>query len=217
MNNTVVVAARRTGSTILQNIAHIILTGKKGVIPKNHHNVSFTPNTKVIVPVRDPRDTALSIYRTVISNQENVTAVNDINIFKSHVISTDLNLMSTLYNLHKNRENSLIVRYEDVYQKELGDYTKITKVLCDFLEVKNTPQLNEIITTELNIDKMKKVSDTLGTFKKWDNDLETGFCIHGNHIESKTILSWKDRVDASIIDSLNQLYKPLILNLGYEI
>ena len=91
------------------------------------------------------------------------------------------------------------------------------KFLCNFLKIENTNELNEIVNTQLNITKMKKVSDELGTFAKFDNNLSTAFCIHGNHIESTEVLSWRDRVDESILDELNNLYKSTIIELGYDI
>jgi len=122
-----------------------------------------------------------------------------------------------MYNFYKNGDNSLIVRYEDFHSGTLGNYEKIVDVLCNFLEVENTPNLNDKINDILNIDKIKKVSDDLGSFRKFDNHLESAFCIHGNHIESTSVLSWKDRVDTSIVDELNEFYKNAILDLGYEL
>ena len=213
----IVISAKRTGSTILQNIVHIICTGEKGLIEKSHDFFEARSDRKVIVPIRDPRDTAISLYRTEGTNQKSINKIADINVFTGHNILGNLNKMGRMYNFYKNRDNSLIVRYEDFHSEILGDYEKIVDVLCNFLEVENTAKLNDKINEILNIDKIKKVSDDLGSFRKYDNHLESAFCIHGNHIESKTVLSWRDRVDESIIDELNEFYKTAILDLGYEL
>lgn len=213
----IVVSAKRTGSTILQNLVHIILTGEKGLIEKAHNFIEVRPDRKVIVPIRDPRDTAISLYRTVLTNQKKIDKISDINVFNHIDILGNLNLMGKMYNFYKGRKNALILKYEDVYSDNLGDYEKVVEILCNFLEVDNTPELNKLINKELNIDKIKKVSDELGTFRKFDNNLESGFCIHGNHIESTKVLSWRDRVDAGLINQLNELYKPAIIDLGYEL
>lgn len=213
----IVVSAKRTGSTILQNLVYTIMTGEKGLIEKSHHFIEVRPDRKVIIPLRDPRDIAISHYRTILTNQKTIDKISDINVFKHVDILGNINLMGRMYNFYKERKNALIIKYEDVYSDNLGDYTKVVEILCNFLEVENTPELNELINKELDINKIKKVSDELGTFKKYDNHLETAFCIHGNHIESKKVLSWRDRVDSKIIDELNELYKLAIVNLGYEL
>jgi hypothetical protein len=213
----IVISAKRTGSTIIQNIVHIICTGEKGLIEKSHDFFEARLDRKVIVPIRDPRDTAISLYRTVLTNQKSIKKIVDINVFKNHNVLGNINKMGKMYNFYKNRANSLILKYEDFHSDTLGDYAKIVDVLCNFLEVENTQELNNKINTILNIDEIKKVSDDLGSFRKYDNHLESGFSIHGNHIESKNVLSWKDRVDESIIDELNELYKIAILDLGYEL
>jgi len=213
----IVISAKRTGSTILQNIVHIICTGEKGLIEKSHDFFEARSDRKVIVPIRDPRDTAISLYRTEGTNQKSISKVVDINVFKGHNVLGNVNKMGQMYNFYKDRDNSLIVRYEDFHSGTLGDYEKIVDTLCNFLEVENTAKLNDKINEILNIDKIKKVSDDLGSFRKYDNHLESAFCIHGNHIESKTVLSWRDRVDTSIVDELNEFYKNAILDLGYEL
>ena len=43
-----VISAKRVGSTIIQNVAHIILTGEKGLVPKSHSYRNT--NDKVIIP-----------------------------------------------------------------------------------------------------------------------------------------------------------------------
>jgi len=213
----IVISAKRTGSTILQNILHIICTGEKGLVTKHHNFFEASSDRKVIVPIRDPRDTSISLYRTVVTNQKTIHKISDINVFKNGNILTNLNDMGRMYNFYKNRPNAMIVRYEDFHSGTLGNYEKLVDRLCNFLKIENTKNLNDKINDILNIDKIKKVSDDLGSFREFDNHLESAFCIHGNHIESKNVLSWKDRVDESIIDELNNLYKIAILDLGYEL
>ena len=213
----IVASAKRTGSTILQNIVHIICTGDKGLIQKFHGVHKANPNIKVIVPIRDPRDTAISFYRTILVNQKTINNITNISVFKDPTNFNNIHNMVQLYNFYKNRPNSLIIRYEDVYSHELGNYDKIVNILCKFLEIENTQELNDKINHILSIDKIKKVTDELATFKSNDSNLESSFCVHGNHIESKSVLSWRDRVNDSIVDELNQLYKLVILELGYKI
>ena len=210
-----VISAKRVGSTIIQNVAHIILTGEKGLVPKSHSYRNT--NDKVIIPIRDPRDTAISFYRTIVSNQKQIEFISNIDIFKNSKIINNLNLMVDLYNLYKNKSNALIIRYEDVHTNELGNYSKLIELICNFFNIQITNELIDKVNHYLDINNMKQVSDDLVSFTKTDNDLDSSFCIHGNHIENKKIVNWKSKIDINIVDELNELYAHHITNLNYNI
>jgi hypothetical protein len=215
MSLPLVISAKRTGSTILQNVTHILLTGEKGLVPKSHGFKKT--NGKVIIPIRDPRDTAISFYRTIVSNQKKIDRIEDINVFKNSEILRNLNLMVDLYNFYKDNPNALIVRYEDVYTNRLGEYSNLMTKLSKFFELELTDELVDKVNHYLNIDDMKSVSDSLATFQKHDSNLDSSFCIHGNHIEDTNVIGWRERVDSNIVNELNNLYNDYILKLNYTL
>lgn len=210
-----VISAKRVGSTIIQNVAHIVLTGEKGLVPKVHD--FRNTNDKVIIPIRDPRDTAISFYRTIISNQKQIELISNVDIFKNFEIINNLNLMVNLYNFYKNKSNALIIRYEDIHINELGNYSKLVELLCTFFNIPITNELINKVNHYLDINNMKRVSDELASFTKNDSNLDSSFYIHGNHIENKNVVTWESRVDINIVDELNQMYKYHITNLNYNI
>ena len=215
----IVLSAKRCGSTIIQNIGHIILHGKKGRLVKHHSNT--TKKGKILIPIRDPRDVAISIRRTLIKDyyskkKEVDTDITDLTFVTHKLVTSQLNIMSELYSNHKNNKNALILRYEDVSSEGLGKYEKITKILCDFLGVQYSEELMNIINTELNFNVLKNVSDSMNTFKQ--NDIiskKTNYGLHGGHIKSNTVSVWENRVPKELHNLLNKKLEKYLNKLQY--
>jgi hypothetical protein len=215
----IVLSAKRCGSTIIQNIGHIILHGKKGRLVKHHSNT--TKKGKILIPIRDPRDVAISIRRTLIKDyyskkKEVDTDITDLTFVTHKLVTSQLNIMSELYSNHKNNKNALILRYEDVFSEGLGKYEKITKILCDFLGVQYSEELMNIINTELNFNVLKNVSDSMNTFKQ--NDIiskKTNYGLHGGHIKSNTVSVWENRVPKELHNLLNKKLEKYLNKLQY--
>lgn len=215
MQPPIILSAKRTGSTIVQNIVHILLNGTQGAVEKKHKFESYTK--KVIVPIRDPRDTAISYLRTIIKNQQSMDEVSELQPFKDSKIKDNLELMVELYTHYKVRDNGLILRYENIHSKPLGDYTKITKSISQFLGIDWSEELNERVHEILDINKMKEVSDELESFKRCDNKKEEPFYIHGFHIEKTNKIGWREKLDSQLQKSVSNLYREYIKKLDYPL
>lgn len=207
-----ILAPKRTGSTILQNIVHLIYYQRMGCVLKKHEFIKV--NTPVIIPIRDPRDVALSHYR-LITDRSSIYQ-KDLTFLDDRRIQTNLVLMQQLYQYYHNQSNALILRYEDLYEQKLGNYEKILQQLSEFLGFELSDQLKQLINQSLNINSIKKRSEELKTWKNYDNNFKDGYCIHGNHVESIEIKKWNDKIAPHLIPQINNRLKNLIKILNYE-
>lgn len=210
-----VLSAKRCGSTILQNIGHIVTYGRRGRLIKHHDAYKVVEGNK-LVPIRDPRDMVVSMRRTVLGMEVPIT---DLGFVRDERIVWQLNVLHELYQKYKEDPTALILRYEEMFKDGLGNYEHVTKLLCEFLNVEFTDELMETVNTELNFDKLKKVSDSIESFTDYDYNVgyKEGFGIHGKHIGSSKVSEWKDVIPEHLHTELNELLKELLTNLDYDI
>jgi len=209
-----VISSYRCGSTIIQLVAHIILYKKVGVIGKIHKDVNPSRFEKVIIPIRDPRDVALSRRRMLaLMGDIKNGPIEDLSFLNNKVIIRQLNLLRSLYVKYKDRKNVLIVRYEDVYSEGLGKYNKLCKLLAGFLDVELTDEIMQMVESELNYDKMRGAVEDLGVMESYE---EKSYWMRGQHIKSDKVTFWRDEVPPHLLDAFNQKLKPYWKKLGYD-
>jgi len=212
----IVIASKRTGSTIVQNIGHIICTGNTGALPKRH-SVQEPKNQQIITIVRDPRDVAISMYRTHVINKPKFDKIIDLKLLDNKSVMSNIRTMQKMYLRFSTDETVLNLRYEDIFKDRLGDYTELIKLITKFVGVENTPKLNKEINDKLHIDKIKKLSDKIVNFNKHTLKADEVLYIHGSHIETVDIKTWRDKISPELVDKYNDKLKRYITTMGYEI
>ena len=209
-----VIGPHRTGSTIIQNIGYFIINKKQGRLLKNH-NFELNKHTKYLVTIRDPREMVISIYKKMIIDTNEQIIINDLSFIKNGRIKNDLDNLVKIYNNHKNDENSLILKFEELYENGFGNYDIAIKKISKFLNIEITDlEYNHLYST-LNFEKLKKISNTIGTFKSHDVNT-TGYGLHGGHINSNNVNTWKEIIDVSLHEEYNNLLKKYIKETDYE-
>jgi len=196
-----------------------ILFGKKGRVDK-HDKLLYPKNKKIIIPIRDARNVCISIRKTLIldyysdSNKSDIN-INNLNFVDNKHCVDQLKIMVGLYQKYKNDENSLILKYEDIYPNGLGDYKYVVKKLCGFLDIKYTSELQLKVDEILDFDKLKSISSKMDTFKK--NDMSnSSYGLHGNHINSDNISYWKEVIPKKFHDELNKKLDVYLKDLNYN-
>lgn len=208
-----IIGAHRTGSTILENIAHLHLYKVKGRLKKSHNKVSIS--SKSIVSIRDPRNMVLSILRTIINGGGELDTVTNLNFLSNSRITEDLDFLLKSYNTHKGNANSLIIRFEDVYKRGIGEYSEVIDRLNKFTCIYRSEIELERLYDILDIEKLKKVTYSMSSFRS--NDMNsTKYGLHGSHINPSSKKDWKEVIDPSLHDEFNKRLDKYIKGLGYE-
>lgn len=209
-----VIGPHRTGSTIIQNIGYFIIHKKQGRLNKNH-NFELEKNIKYLVTIRDPRDIAISIYKKLILDTNKDIKINDLSVFKNPKILSDLEILIKIYKNHKNNNNSLILRFEEVHKNGFGNYDIAINKITNFLNVSLTDSEYDELYNILDYKKLKDISNKIETFKSHDVKT-TRFGLHGGHINSKDISTWKNVIPAEMHSKYNNLLKRYLNETKYE-
>lgn len=211
----IVLSAKRCGSTIVQNITHIILNKTKGRI-KKHHSFLKT-DEPVIITIRDPRDMVISIRRNLlldyyVDKVDKDKPIKDLKFLNNSIITKQLSIQNKLCDYYKNRKNALILKYDDCYSDGLGVYDKIGNKIANFLNKKYTNEIKELVDDILDFDNLVKISNSMKTFKNNDTEhgLKTQYGLHGGHIKSKVISGWVNVVPKYLHDDFNEKLKNYI-------
>jgi len=214
-----VLSAKRCGSTIIQNVTYYLIHKKQGRVKKYHSSNKILKNVKIIIPIRDPRNVALSFRRTILNDKLKKSKINppinNLSFLSNTKLVTQLNIMESLYKKYKDDPNALILKYEDIFQNGLNDYNILIDKISAFLEINVSDELRREIHEELDFYKLKNISDKITTFKK--NDMSTTkFGLHGQHISSDKLSYWEYEIPDNLKNEYNTKLKRFLNNLGYE-
>lgn len=219
--NKYVLSAKRCGSTIIQNIGFFILYKKKGRLKKTHNFVSVEKNDMVLLPIRNPRDVAVSLKRTLIDDYYKKTKIkteiNNLSFLNDKIIKDQLNLMLKLYSCYSKNQNVLILKYEDVFKNGIGDYDILIKKISKFYKVNLNKSNIDLLKKTYDIHQLYDVSSNMSTFKLNDHNT-TKYGLHGKHISQieKVNDIWKDWIPENLhIEYCKQL-KYYTDKLGYK-
>ena len=201
------VAAEQVGPRTIKT--HLPLCYWKDALDKS-------PGTKVIQTVRNPKDTLVSYYHFSRMNQGlgwfNGTWDQFFEMFKNDVIfGSDLfTRTADWYLYNENRENSLVLFYEDMKRDLAGNIKKLSKFLGKCL----SDRAIELITEKSTFDNMSKDPNLnmtgIGAFKE----------TRSKFMRKDQVGDWKDyfiqEQNEFIKSKCSQEFEPIGLRFEYD-
>jgi len=183
--------------------------GENPIIVKAHDWLPAYKNHPVILCHRDPRDVAVSYWRS----HSNVTNV------KRHMRPAEIRKWATrVSNLHKsqypifsnaiNHPRLLCLKYERFH----NNYDWLFSQLETFFDYEFGRAIKEKIKIETSLKSNKAIADKFGRFKSYDRRT----LIHGNHIWKGTHGSWKDFLRPQDREMMQKILASELKRWGYE-
>lgn len=194
-------SAPRSGSTFINQILKCIFTNVK-----NTHD--YNQNAEIII-FRNFLDSAISLHRVRYGKENNFIISNkkDIHLIVNDYQKSIAHIKSYFKSLTFKNKMFMVYDY-DIMLNGNNNYEKIFKMIEDYFLIKISHEQRSMIIKNTNIDINKKRAEKFKDFKSWDKDT----LIHGNHINTGSINSWKNH----ITEDLHLFYKNTTLFSDYE-
>ncbi len=168
------------------------------------------PNLKIIQTLRNPKDSLVSYYYHYMADMVfgffNGTWDQFFEIIKAKKLPWGdfFEVNADWYKFNKDRENSIVLKYEDIKQDHRGHVIKIAKFLGYDLSEKAVDLITEQSTLK---EASPKLNEMFSSWKNWRSE-------KSNFVRKGAVGGWRDYFSTEQSEWVDTRYKELLEPLG---
>lgn len=223
MNNILLYAIPRSGSTLTRQVLKIIFPDKnikfthsylcKLQIIKKLRTLNFT-SFPIVGTIRDFRDVFVSRWGIMLSGSGDmgrfysnpIMSKDEIKTVSSMVLE-DIKIANKYKKKYK--KQMLWLRYEKFY----NNFGYFIEQFQQYFNVNINQNLVNIVKNECNLEVNKKRASKMKNFSEWDKESE----IHGDHIVNGKVNKWRNYILKEDIELVNNIFSDELINWDYLI